>query len=281
MWGETYGKILVITSSYDLTVDYIIDKFNDNLNFFRLNTDKLDDYNIKVYNDGWKISNDFYKISENETLSIYYRKPVLPDISFYPKKYHRMMYKEILTLIEGIVNSFEGKCLTKPIILKRADNKIIQLKAAKKVGFNIPQSLITNSNVFADEFIKKSKAIVKPISVGKINYKDKTGRDKIGIIQTNLVNKNIEFDGLELSPAYFQSYITKDYELRVTVVNKKFYSIKIETDDDIDWRKSDDIKYSFVCLPNNIKRKCLEFMKIFNLNYGAFDFIVSDGKYIF
>lgn len=185
-------QILVITCSYDLTVDYIIKRF-DNIKFFRLNTDRLDDYQISFYNSGWSIINEFNSITNKDVISIYYRKPVLPQLERFDPKYHNYMQKEILTLIEGIIEQFDGKCLSKPTILRRADNKIVQLQLAEKIGFQMPLSLITNSGDAANMFCKDHCTIVKPLSVGKIQFKN-----KIGIIQTNVVNDSLKFDGLEI-----------------------------------------------------------------------------------
>ncbi|MCB8818629.1 MvdC/MvdD family ATP grasp protein [Desulfosporosinus shakirovi] len=270
-------QILVITSSYDLTVDYIIHKFK-NLNFFRLNTDRLDEYQISFYNSEWVIRDNFKFITNKDIESIYFRKPVLPHLDQFNPKYHNYMHKEILTLIEGIMEQFEGNCLSKPSILKRADNKIVQLQLAQKIGFQMPLSLITNSNHSAEIFCSDKKTIVKPISVGKLQY-----GDKVGIIQTNYVDSTFGFDGLELAPSYFQIYIKKDYELRVTVVDDEFFPVRIETTEEVDWRKAkkDNIHYSKDSLPDNVKSLCLQIMRLLNLKYAAFDFIVSKGQYVF
>lgn len=271
-------NILIITSSNDLTVDYMINKFNRTTKFFRFNTDLFSDYDISIYdNRGWKIKCKYWELNEEEVFSIYYRKPRFPDISDYEEKYHKLLYKEILTAIQGIVEVFEGRCLSKPSILSKAENKIYQLRIAEKVGFKMPESLITNSCENANRFCSNTERIVKPLSIGKINYDN-----KIGIIQTNMVNNKSTIENLECSPAYFQQYISKDYEIRVTVIEKKFYGVKIETNEKIDWRKQNSkIIYSEIHLPSHIKSKCIEMMNMLNLEFGAFDFIVSNGEYVF
>lgn len=271
-------NILVITSSYDLTVDYMIDKFRNKTNFYRFNTDLFCDYEINISDfKGWTIRNRYWEISEIDIHSIYYRKPSLPKLNGYEEKYHSYMYNEMLSTIKGITEVFDGICLSKPSILNKSENKIYQLRIAEKVGFRTPKSLITNSSEQAKEFCKKRKSIVKPLSIGKITHGNRTS-----FIQTNLVNLNTEISQLEMSPVYFQEYMPKDYELRVTVVDDKFYSVRIDTNEKVDWRKKGSVNfYSIYELPENIKQKCLEMMKICNLKFGAFDFIVNEGEYIF
>ncbi len=281
--GEDMKKVLIITSENDLTVDYIIDKYSSKVNFFRFNTDSFNKYSISV-NDktfSWEISNEYRKVSIDDIDAIYYRKPQLPNLSNYESIYHKLIYKELISFIEGIVETFEGKCLSKPSILKKADNKILQLKLAEKIGLNIPRSLITNSSSIAQEFCNKYLSIVKPLSIGKISDKSQTR-----IIQTNKVSLDKKFEDLDLCPAYFQQEIKKDYELRITVINDIFFSVKINSqlskETKVDWRvDTSKLTYEITEIPDEIKHKCCKLLNLLNLKFGAFDFIVKDNEYVF
>lgn len=271
-------NILIITSSYDLTVDYIIDKYSNKAIFYRFNTDLFDMYEIEVNEKGeWKITSPNWVLPESNVFSIYYRKPRFPDLKKYDSRFHKFLCKEMLSTIKGIVESFNGICLSKPSLLERAENKIFQLGVSKEIGFVVPKTNITNSNSAANSFSSKYKSIVKPLSSARINLVD-----KIGVIQTNVVDEKFEISNLECSPAYFQRYVKKDYEVRVTVVKEEFFSVKIESSNKIDWRKIDSSnKYTLIEIPKDIKIKCIKMMKNLNLKFGAFDFIVSNGKYFF
>ena len=50
--------ILIITSSYDQTSTYIINKYFNETNFFRLNIDKISNYIINIDEAGWTIIDD-------------------------------------------------------------------------------------------------------------------------------------------------------------------------------------------------------------------------------
>ena len=79
-----------------------------------------------------------------------------------------MIAKDIISLINGIVDDFEGKVLTKPYILRKTENKTIQLLYAVRKGFQLPKSYIGNSKDIALESINKHKSIIKPLTTGKI-----------------------------------------------------------------------------------------------------------------
>lgn len=271
-------NILIITSSFDFTVDYLINKFNNKANFYRFNTDFFGEYSIDISsNKGWSILSKVWTIREEDIFSIYYRKPTLPKLEKIDFKYHSLMYKDMISTIDGILEVFNGRCLTKPSILRKSENKIFQLRIAEELNFNIPKSLITNSDNLARRFCEDDIKIVKPLSMGRLEY-----QNKIGIIQTNIVDKNIPIEGLGYSAAYFQDYVNKDYEVRATIINKKSHAVRIDSEDKVDWRKSDSKnKYSKIALPSDIEIKCLKMLDKLDLKFGAFDFIVKDGKFIF
>lgn len=271
-------NILIVTSSFDLTADYLIDKFKDRANFYRFNTDFFEEYSIDITErSGWNISTLNWTLSEVDTFSIYYRKPTLPRLKEFDYRYHGLMYKDIISIIEGIIETFDGICLTKPSILRKTENKIFQLKIANEVNFEMPKSLITNCEDIAQEFCNNGIKIVKPISMGRLEYDN-----KVGIIQTNIVDNNINIEGLGHSAAYFQDYINKEYEVRVTIINKKVHAVRIDSCNKVDWRKSDsENSYSKIDLPSDITIICLNMLKKLDLEFGAFDFIVSDGRFVF
>ncbi|KIV58389.1 hypothetical protein AM501_28630 [Aneurinibacillus migulanus] len=273
--------ILVVTNSRDLTVDYIIGKYGSEVSIYRYNVDRFDEYEITFSNNGhfFTIANQHWCLNSSQISAVYYRKPELPDLSEYEEKFRYLMQREIMAIVEGLVETVGDVALTRPSILRRADNKILQLQLAKKIGFSLPTSVITNSVSSVQQLINKTKAVVKPLSYGRImDIKAK----RLGIIQTNLVDPAANFESLELSPAYFQYYIQKDMEIRATIVGREVFAVQINSSDPIDWRKQDAIiEYKPIQMPKEIVQKCFELMDELQLSFGAFDFIVHNGEYIF
>lgn len=272
-------SVLIITNTIDLTSDYIINKFCDKINFFRFNTDRFYDYNIEVTPERTVIE---YKDNSSEINvltcdALYYRKISLPILNDYEVKYRQLMQQEMLTVIDGIAETAGKIAITRPSILRRADNKLVQLKIAREIGFTLPNSLITNSDSSASRFCNEVKSIVKPISFGKI-----IDNNRVGFIQTNLVNNEQELEGLSSSPAYFQSYENKDYEIRLTIVKEQLFGVRIDSTDKVDWRKENAvIQYSKIDIPSDLAEKCLKMMERLNLTFAAFDFIVRGEEYYF
>ena len=264
--------ILVITSSIDVTVDYIEKNYFNRLTIYRVNIDQLASYQIIITDEVVTISNQNNQmISLDDVDGILYRKPLLPDIRNFDIAYHEMIQKDIIAVVNGIVDSFEGRVLTKPSILRKCENKIYQLIYAKKNRVLIPESFIGNST---QELSRRndSQCIIKPITTGKVYHKD-----YCEIFHTSYFN-GYEKE-ISLTPVYVQKYVKKRYEVRLTVVDKQFFGVKIMAADMVDWRKSyQGNKYEKITIPIFIKKQVLMMMKEFDLHFGAFDYIVSEDE---
>lgn len=266
--------ILVITSSFDYTVDYIIDRY-EKVPFYRLNVDMINHYSVSVTNTGWEISSSSGIISEKDVKAIYYRKPVLPDLNSLQTAYRAMAANDIISMVVGILDAFSGRVLSQPSVLKKAENKTFQLLTLKKCGLTFPISIIGNVSHMED-MLTASHKIIKPLTTGKIDH-----GNTYEIFQTSLLNKKIE--EISLTPVYIQNYIEKAYEVRVTYLNRRTWPVKIESSDKIDWRTNTAInRYSICELPATVEKSCHQAMEMLNLKFGAFDFIVNpQGQWFF
>ncbi len=268
-------RILVITSSIDETVTYIVNKYSEQVQFFRIDVDKFDQYEFDIENEQWMIINNAFQVSTDNIDAIYYRKPRLPDLKMFNLQYHGMIQRDIISIINGIVDSFPKKVLTKPYILRKTENKIFQLMYASRNNWLIPQSYIGNCKEKSIKF-DKAMSIIKPITTGK-TY----GKNGWELYQTSMF-KGISED-ISLTPVYLQNYISKQFEVRVTIIEQNVYSVRIDTKNKVDWRSDyQNHQYSLINCPKSIIEKCYKMMKDFELKFGAFDFIVTpNGEWVF
>ena len=267
-------KILVITSSIDYTVDYLISKYND-VDFYRLNVDLFDSYQILITNTGWSISSASGKVEHNQVKSIYYRKPMLPDLTDFEFPYQPMIGQDIIGTINGIVDAFDGMVISKPHILRRTENKIYQLQALRSLQIPFPLSLIGNIRDM-DLQIHSDYKIIKPLTQGKIDK-----GEQFEFFQTSLLTKSV--GDISLTPVYIQEQVDKSFEVRITCLDEHIWPVRIDTSEKIDWRRpTAHNEYSIIAVPAHIKDMCMNILKTFGLHFGAFDFIVKpDGKWVF
>lgn len=141
---------------------------------------------------------------ESECRSIYYRKPTPENIiNKIDSKYHNHCFREVFAFVEGIAESFTGKCLSKPSIIKEQITKYFKQKLQLILDSQFLIFILTNNfDCFKNTLTINS--IVKPLSSGLIeNQKVKE------FVQTNMVDMNKNTETLKYCPAYFQSYTKK------------------------------------------------------------------------
>jgi len=224
--------------------------------------------------------------------SIWYRRPrgVMLDKFVLSKGGLDFALDEWQTFINNTYDLMDKPLwVSHPNILRKASNKLLQLKVARSVGFNIPKSLITNDSILAKDFIEscQGKVIVK--STGKGWVYDSDNNSVKYVLTNKLSTKDIKnLFKLEPSPVTFQEEILKDFEVRVNIVGQKCHAIKIDSQkskiSNVDWRRYDIEKtmYSEFILPDNIEEKCFQICKYFGLEFGAIDLICQpDGNYTF
>jgi len=161
------------------------------------------------------------------------------------------------------------------------------LKTASSIGFQTPKTLITNDPTDLLSFYElcSGNVIVKPIRKGRIKY-----QDGIKLIYSNRVTR-IHTDKSNLikyAPTFFQEYIPKEFELRITMIGNEIFAVAIYSQEESltvdDWRRDQEckLKYAEYRLPPDIESHCRQLLKYFDLQFGAIDMIVTpNGEYFF
>lgn len=267
-------KILVITSSIDYTVDYIISNYTK-VDFYRVNIDMFDRYRLLISRDGWSIESDSGKILSDQVKSIYYRKPMLPYLGQFEMPYRTMIGQDIISTINGIADAFDGLVLTRPSVLRKTENKVYQMQKLRKCQIPFPASLIGNVPDM-DFGLEARDKIIKPLTQGKLDL-----GDKFEFFQTSVLTNPV--GDISLTPIYLQEMVKKAYEVRITCLDKYLWPVRIDSSDPIDWRKSTaKNRYELIDVPDHIREMCQNVLKEFGLWFGAFDFIVTpDDEWIF
>jgi glutathione synthase/RimK-type ligase-like ATP-grasp enzyme len=272
--------ILIITHKEDYTSDFLIDKLNNKgIKYKRLNCED-------IYKTSYSIDNNLNFIFDNERSfkSVWFRRTKLPP--FENAKFEDRIYlqNEYETLLKNLLSVMDTKWLSEPGAIYRAENKLLQLKLARKIGFNTPKTLVTNSKIELKKFYEENNQdiIIKPLGISRI-FKD----DSLSFLFTNSVKKE-HIDAIEnfdLTPCLFQNRIEKELELRITVVGENIFSAGVDSQSNIktqlDWRKSQ-LQFFQYKIPKDISDKCIEMVKKLNLKFGAIDLIKDkNGNYIF
>jgi len=272
--------ILIITHREDYTSDFLIDKLNNKgIKYKRLNCEDIDKTNYSIDNN-LKFTFD----NECSFKSVWFRRTKLPFIENVKFSERIYLQNEYETLLKNLFSIIDAKWLSEPYSIYRAENKLLQLKLAREIGFNIPKTLVTNSKIQLKKFHEQNNQdiIIKPLGISRIIQDD-----SMTFLFTNSLRKE-HIDSIEnfnLTPCLFQNRIEKEVELRITVVGENVFSAGVDSQSNIetqvDWRKCQ-LQFFKYKIPSDIRNKCIEIVKRLNLRFGAIDIIKDvNGNYIF
>jgi len=124
---------------------------------------------------------------------------------------------------------------------------------------------------------------------GSSNLTDKQG-GLLGVFTSPVTEEDLRQFGSELkyAPTIFQNYVDKKLELRITIAGKQVFTCAIHSQDSPltkdDWRHYDleRVKHEIYSLPKDVEQKLLQCMKVWGLQFGAIDMILTpDDEYVF
>lgn len=287
--------VLLLTNREDITADYVVlELAKRKVPFFRFNTE---DYPHKVFVslhvtqkaiEGQFKSRDltlpFHAIS-----SVWYRRPSLPSFDHVELDPGLKEYciKESYYALEGAVSTINCFWVSNPFMIRRAENKPLQLQSASNLGFRLPQTLISSDPTEIKSFYETCghSVVIKPVRTGGFRYKDE---DKI-IFTNRLSDQDIaELNSSVPLPSIYQAMVSKKYDIRVTVIGEDVYATEIHSqehsDSVIDWRRGENprLPHEKHKLPAGIEDKCLRLTKHLGLQFSAIDLVLSrDDAYYF
>ena len=160
---------------------------------------------------------------------------------------------------------------------------MLQKKIAHSLGFKVPKTIITNNIQHATEFAESVSWNLAVKSLGSLSVSNIQGRINT---QYGMFTRKISKDEFYLlknkipyMPTLFQEYIAKEYELRITCVDKKIFPCKISSQDSE--LTSEDFRFD-TRLSKHELYKCpeiepllLSYLNYFGLNFGCFDIAYS------
>lgn len=217
-------------------------------------------------------------INLNDVKSFWWRRPqpLELDPNIQQQSHREFALNEWHTALHGIWASID--CLWINDILKDqiAGHKPYQLTVAKRVGLNVPETLITNNPSEVLNFLKKHQ--------GKVVYKAFSATPSQWRETRPLEQRFLSYlDTVRYAPVIFQEYVNSASDLRITIVGQELFAAEGNSGGSYqyDWRMSTS-SWTKHKLPENIKDLLLKYMKALGLEYGAIDMkLTADGQYYF
>ncbi len=230
----------------------------------------------------------FYKGEPLDNVkSVWLRRPVLladrmRDIPL-DDSYKPYIQNSLETHITMLAQAFPAATWMSEVgNIREADSKLLQMRFATKLGFNVPDTLFASDGKLAKAFVNKHKICIAKTQ-SSIFPKNK-------LVFTKIIRDSdgLDYTHLNLDPYIFQQYIEPSYELRITVVGDKVFATKVfgkETDGVEsgfrDWRfahANDTFGAAAAEISPELEEQCRQLVKELKLQFGAIDIIVDKDK---
>lgn len=281
-------SILLVTNRRDLTTDFLIRELNKrNLAFSRLNTDVVTDSLIALNpsSNSIEIRDKYSYICTDSISAAYFRRPAFSRPKNTVNAYRDYAWAEWNSFLNSLYISIGDRWFSDPHNILLAEDKPRQLRLAHNVGFNVPETIITNDIEAVQKISGKFDLVAKPQKQALIDAPD---FEKA--IFTSSVNVLTEKDreAISICPVIFQRQIPKATDVRVTVVGNRVFPVAIHSQEQeetkVDWRRGSNphLCHEVIDLPEDVTYKCIQIVQLQSLRFGAIDLVRDpDGKFWF
>lgn len=156
----------------------------------------------------------------------------------------------------------------------------MQLRAAVTCGLRVPRTVLTNDPDTARAFVADvGRAVYKPFGGSGIDDDDGFRQVFCTVIDLEQCND----PNISRTMHLFQQWVPKDYEVRLTVVDGKFFAARIDGGSEaaqVDWRSDyGALAYRTVGIPDVVQTRVNALLDKLGLRFGALDFVVApDGE---
>ncbi|MEV5136211.1 ATP-grasp ribosomal peptide maturase [Streptomyces syringium] len=204
--------------------------------------------------------------------SVYWRRPEWPTFSHLSPDDSRFAAAQVRYGLGGTLYALDGPLwVNHPMRVAAADYKPAQLALAQKLGFTVPPTLVTNDPDEAREFVRaQGDAIFKTLrwtpytrnGVPVTGWADPVTADEID-------------DSIRVAPHLFQARVDKVADLRVLIVGRHTFALRIESGL-LDWRKDYSVlTYTVEHLPARVEKALRAYLDRLELVSGSFDLAVD------
>lgn len=166
---------------------------------------------------------------------------------------------------------FDGVWVDPLLAIRRAENKLVQLRQAHRAGLHIPATLVSQDAATIRRFCaeQEQQVVVKTVA----------GSATVPLVTRKVTPDLLEStEALQLAPAIYQRYIPGDRHLRVHCFGDAVFPTLIESKQ-LDWRTLHDTRLSATTIDDDLRSRLLAVLRALGLSMGIFDLkLTAEGE---
>ncbi|MEU8621452.1 ATP-grasp ribosomal peptide maturase [Streptomyces sp. NPDC048623] len=206
--------------------------------------------------------------------AVYWRRPIWPTFPALAEHDAQFAAAQVRYGLGGSLYAMEGPLwVNHPLRVAAADYKPAQLALAQRLGLTVPPTLVTNEPDEARKFTSSHDRVIYKTLRWTPYQRD--GVPMAGWV--DVVTATEIDESLKAAPHLFQAVVDKAADLRVLIVGRQVFAVRI-TSDLLDWRKDySALSYDVVDLPGTVEKALLAYLEQYGLASGSFD-LAEDQK---
>jgi hypothetical protein len=280
-------KVMILSTREDVHAEMVareLEGLGTRVDFFQF--DAFLDAKIAcriVSSPEYSIETDGSALSElNSYHAFWYRRPGMIISRKFPEDWvTQMVHSEAKAALDGILSSLNVLWVNEPTNHARTMQKLLQLSEARLSGLKVPESLVTNCPQVAEKFYYEcNRQVIYKLIAELSHFNIPFYENPRGVATLPLRDSDLKHLGqVKLAPHFFQRRILKQCDLRVTIIGRKIFAFRIDSQAGIgklDWRHDYSVVMEPYELPDQVSKACLALMRRLGLNYGALDFAVDE-----
>ena len=172
------------------------------------------------------------------------------------------------TLLGTLLTRFEGAWVSDPAATRRAENKLVQLRAAAAAGFKVPRTLVSQDPCQIRRFcdLLEGQVVIKAVRA--------TPSSQLFTLKAR--PEHLESDAaLRACPTIYQEYIPGRRHIRALCCGDDVHAVTIDTTD-LDWRQNLDVPLTPIEVEPETKRRLAHVLQFMGLRMGVVDLKVDD-----
>jgi hypothetical protein len=179
--------------------------------------------------------------------------------------------QEAVAALGGLLRLLSDRCVSPPDSMQAARWKLPQVAVAKAVGMLVPMTIATSDPSRAKAFAKSGPTVAKAVAESRVSLGDE---ERAGYV--NPFSEPTDWASVRVTPMVLQRQVEKRADLRITVVGRRLFPVRITTPvgSPVDFRilDADSCAYEAFEVEPRLEAACLAFLDHFGLLFGAFDF---------
>jgi glutathione synthase/RimK-type ligase-like ATP-grasp enzyme len=292
--GRSDKYVLILTHDFDPEATLVTIKLRSRgIGCIRLNTNDIVNEKLRVRYSltpesqiaDIKFTVGQYELEPSRVSAVLLRQFDLKEADFCGNELVRAFsFQQWAHAFRILQSNLSCEWISNPTATIESSDSIKQLSAAKKSGFDIPPTLITNDSITAKGFyqLHDGNVVLKAL-----HHHSVLVGNKIFYAYARAINDSellmLDKD-LAAAPCILQKRLAKRSELRVTVIGEEVFAAELgynflREDHSIDihhYLGASNFPIENVeHLPDNILNGCISLVKSLGLRYGAIDFAID------